>query len=127
MNAIAAIIVLILIVDFILHVTADVLNLRQLRGDLPVEFEQWYNADQYRKSQAYLRVNTRFGWVTASVNLMVLFAFWFVGGFAYLDQWVRSLHVLPVISGLIFFAAWRRRTTDKWLSRMAHPYLKCWA
>ena len=104
MNTIAVIIVMILIVDVLLNFTADILNLRQLRGDLPSEFEQWYDAQRYRKSQVYLRVNTRFGWVTAIVNLMVLFTFWFGGGFAYLDQWVRSLQVAPVLSGLVFFA-----------------------
>lgn len=102
MNLIAVIILLALISNFVLDLIADVLNLRHMKDDVPAEFRDVYDAERYRKSQAYLRTNTRFGWVAESVDLLVLLFFWFAGGFAWLDGWCRSLGFGPVVTGLIF-------------------------
>ena len=61
-----------------------------------------YDETQYQKSQDYLRVTTRFGFITETVNLVALLLFWFLGGFARLDLWVRSLEWGPVPSGLVY-------------------------
>lgn len=102
MNFIALIIMSALLADLALNLTADVLNLRQLREVLPPRLEGWYDAEQYRRSQQYLRINTRFSWITRLVDLAVLLSFWFCGGFAWLDGWVRGLGCTPVVSGLIY-------------------------
>ena len=105
MNIIAIIILIALLFDFVLNCLADYLNLSMLRDDLPRDFEGVYNAERYRKSQEYLKVNTRFGWVTASFDLIVLLAFWFGQGFPLLDDWVRAFSYGPIICGLIYTAA----------------------
>jgi STE24 endopeptidase len=105
MNLIAFIILVALLFDFILNLLADYLNLTQLRGDLPQDFEEVYDPERYRQSQEYLKVNTRFGWVTASFDLIVILAFWFGKGFPLLDEGVRSFNYGPIISGLIYMAA----------------------
>ena len=64
-----------------------------------------YDADQYQKSQDYLRVNTRFGWISAIFNLIVLLSFWFLGGFQVMDNWVRSFEMGPIPTGLIYMGA----------------------
>lgn len=102
MNFIALIILTALLIDLVLNLTADVLNLRQLSEVLPRRLEGWYDAEQYRRSQQYLRVNTRFGWITRLVDLCVLLLFWFGGGFAWMDGWVRGLNDPPVVAGLIY-------------------------
>jgi STE24 endopeptidase len=102
MNSIAIIILTALILDTLLNLIADILNLRQLRGELPPEFVDWYDPEQYLRSQRYLRERTRFGWVSGGFDLSVLMIFWFSGGFAYLDAWVRGLGFSPVFTGLIF-------------------------
>ena len=66
MNVIAVIILVTLVVDYILHGLADVLNLKMLQKELPEAFQGVYDKDRYGKSQEYLRVNTRFGWVARS-------------------------------------------------------------
>jgi STE24 endopeptidase len=104
MNIIALIILLALLVDFFLNALADYLNLTRLRDDLPAAFKGVYDPDRYRQSQAYLRANTRFGWITAAFDLIVLLAFWFGKGFPFLDQWVRSFNYGPVVCGLIYMA-----------------------
>jgi STE24 endopeptidase len=102
MNLIAVIILVTIAIDFILNAWADYLNLKTLRPDVPEAFKGVYEPDQYRKSQQYLRVNTRFGWITGSLNVVLLLVFWFVKGFPLLDQWVRSWNLSPILSGLIF-------------------------
>ena len=73
-----------------------------LQTDLPEPFQGVYDTHQYRKSQDYLRVNTRFGWVTAVVNLVAILFFWFQGGFPAMDNWVQSFGKGPVLTGLMY-------------------------
>jgi len=102
MNGIALIILLTIVFDYMLHVSADFLNLKGLQTELPESFRGLYDPERYRKSQDYLRVNTRFGWITGAFNLTVLLCFWFFKGFFIVDQWIRSFDYGPVTSGLIY-------------------------
>ncbi|QTA85474.1 M48 family metallopeptidase [Desulfonema magnum] len=102
MNFIAVIILLTIVADFVLHTLADVLNLRMLGDKVPEPFQGVYDTERYRQSQEYLRVNTRFGWITALFDISVLFVFWFGKGFLFLDQWSRSWNQGPVLTGLIY-------------------------
>jgi len=102
LNTIAIIILAAIIFDVVINIVADVLNLKMLQAQVPETFQGVYNADQYRKSQDYLRVNTRFGWITAVVNLVAVLLFWFLGGFPAIDNWVRSFGNGPVLTGLIY-------------------------
>jgi len=104
-SSIAAIVLVAIFVDLALRGLADFLNLRMLRDELPETFRGLYDADRYRKSQEYLRylrVNTRFEWVTSTFNILVFLVFWFGKGFPLLDQWVRSLNQGAVLTGLIY-------------------------
>ena len=104
MNTIAFIILIALVFELVLNGIADYLNLAMLKDDLPRDFEGVYDSERYRKSQDYLKVNTRFGWITAAFNLMVLLLFWFGKGFPLLDDWVRSFNYGPIICGLVYTA-----------------------
>ncbi len=102
MNFISIIILVTIASDIILHAIADFLNIKQLKNRLPDEFKDLYDADQYRKSQEYLRANTRFGWVTSTVDTGAILLIWFAKGFPFLDHWVRSFNHGPVIAGLLY-------------------------
>lgn len=102
MNIIAIIILAAMLMDTFLELAADLLNLKQLSPTLPDGFKEWYEPGEYKRSQNYLRVNTRFGWLVAVVNLAVILGFWFGGGFAWLDQWVRGLQWPPLVSGCLY-------------------------
>jgi STE24 endopeptidase len=105
MNTIALIILITIIFEFFLSGFADYLNLKMLRKDLPDAFRDVYDADRYQKSQEYLKVNTRFGWITATFNITLILVFWFGKGFPLLDKWVRSFADGPIVCGLIYMAA----------------------
>ena len=86
MNTIAFIILCAIVMDFFLSGLADYLNLKMLRSDLPAPFQGVYDPDRYRKSQQYLKINTRFGWITGTFNILVILLFWFGKGFPLLDE-----------------------------------------
>ncbi|BBO67336.1 peptidase M48 [Desulfosarcina alkanivorans] len=102
MNWIAWTILFFLSADFLLHLLADRLNLGAISDRIPLPFEGRFDPQTYRQSQAYLRANTRFGQTTAAVDLLVLLAFWFGGGFAIVDDWTRSLGWGPLATGLAY-------------------------
>jgi len=82
--------------------TGILLNLRALSPEVPAAFADVYDADTYRRSQEYTKARTRLGIVGSLFDLAVLLAFWFAGGFGWLDRLVRSFHVGPIWTGLIF-------------------------
>ncbi len=104
MNIIALIILFALLFDFVLNGLSDYLNLTRLQEDLPEAFEGVYDPERYRKSQEYLKVNTRFGWIIAIFDLIVLLVFWFGRGFPLLDEWVRSFGYGSILCGLMYIA-----------------------
>lgn len=102
MNAYAVVVLLALVGEHALNVSADLLNLKALDPELPSEFSDVYDAARYRRSQEYTRVRTRFGLVSSTVHLVALLTFWFAGGFAWLDGIVRSFELSAIPTGLLF-------------------------
>ncbi|MGD2272774.1 MAG: M48 family metallopeptidase [Desulfobacterales bacterium] len=102
MNVIGLIILIAIFFDLAVNALADFFNLKMLRKDLPESFRDTYDPQRYRRSQEYLRVNTRFGWVTSALNIALILIFWFGKGFPMSDQWVRSLNQGPVVTGLLY-------------------------
>ncbi|KPA12525.1 peptidase M48 [Candidatus Magnetomorum sp. HK-1] len=104
MNWIAWIIISALVIDYLFHLIADIANLKQLSPEIPESFKNVYDAEQYAKSQEYLKVNTKFDWWASSLDLLLILCFWFGHGFSYLDHWVRSFQFGPIGSGLIYIS-----------------------
>ncbi len=102
MNLIGVIILVTLAAEFVLNVTAEILNLRCQSNELPEGFRGVYSPERYRQSQAYLKTRTRFGWVAATFDLALLLLFWFGGGFEFLDNLVRPWGYGPVITGMLY-------------------------
>jgi STE24 endopeptidase len=102
MNLYAAIILFTILFGEVLDLVADLLNLKALRSDLPEEFTDVYDAETYRKSQEYVRVTTRFGFVTSTFGLLLTLIFWFAGGFNYLDRIVRGWGQHLIVTGVLY-------------------------
>jgi len=102
MNIYAIIILTTILLELVLNLISDLLNLKNLSGELPDEFEGVFNAEDYKKSQEYTKVNTRFGFITSIFGLTVMLVFWFSGGFNYLDNIVRTWNLNPIWNGLIY-------------------------
>ena len=102
MNAIGLAILTSLILEFGLRILSEVLNLRSSQAELPETFKGFYDDGRYRRSQEYLGARTRFGWCSATTFLAVTIALWFGGGFGFLDERVRSWHLHPVLTGMLY-------------------------
>ncbi len=102
MNIYAVIILVALLVDFILKLSGNLLNLKALKLELPSELQAIYKPEEYRKSQEYLRVNTKFSLLESSFTLAIMLVFWFVHGFNWFDGVVSGWHFVPVVSGLFY-------------------------
>jgi STE24 endopeptidase len=105
LNAYAILVVVALVGGWLVNRVADALNLRSLAPELPEEFCDTYDAERYRRSQAYTREKTRFGFWPATVELAALLAFWFAGWFEWLDEHVRALGWGAIPSGLAYVGA----------------------
>jgi STE24 endopeptidase len=101
-NTYAVIILTALLAEYLLNVVSDLLNLRHLQPDLPAEFADTFDEAEYERAQEYTRVRTRFGLVSSTFGLVVLLAFWFAGGFEWLDTIVRGWGVGPLVTGLLY-------------------------
>jgi STE24 endopeptidase len=93
-----------LIFSWLLNLIANYLNLRALQPELPDVFADVFSPEKYRRSQDYTKHQTRFGLVSGTFDLIVLLAFWFAGGFNWLDHLVRSYAESPILAGLLFLA-----------------------
>lgn len=102
MNIFSIIILATLAVDFILNLVADLYNIKSLDQGLPGEFQSVYDEDTYLRSQEYTKVNTRFGILTSSFNLILLLIFWFAGGFNWLDEIVCGWELGTIWTGLAY-------------------------
>ena len=103
MNIYLWIILAALLVDYFLHALSRLLDLKNLSINLPDEFVDHYSPEEYARSQEYLRENTRFSYLTSSFDLILILLVILMGGFNFVDMWVRDFGFLPLISGLIFF------------------------
>lgn len=81
---------------------ADRLNLKALQKTLPEEFVGIYDQKAYERSQEYTKVKIQFGWIEKSFGFVIFLLFWWLGGFNYLDQFVRGFNFYPVFLGLIY-------------------------
>ena len=102
MNTYLIIILSIIIVDYILDIVVDTLNVKHVKTDLPKEFEDYYDAEKYKKAQNYLKENTRFGIIVDSIITPITVAFILIGGFNYVDQIARGFQTSPIPTGLVF-------------------------
>lgn len=102
MNVYLIVILAILIGEYALESIVGFLNMRCAHGMLPQEFEGFYDADKYRKSQDYLKVNTRFDFLQGGAVTAFIVIFILLGGFDCIDRFARGFDLNLILTGLIF-------------------------
>lgn len=93
----------IIIVDFLFERWLDYLNLSHFKPDLPLELKGIYSRDKYRKSQQYLKANSRFSMISATFSFTLILLMLAFFGFAWLDELVRHLSPNDYTRTLLFF------------------------
>ncbi|MBL0059369.1 MAG: M48 family metallopeptidase [Elusimicrobia bacterium] len=81
---------------------AEWLNVSALKKDPPPGFEDVYDGKKYARAQDYTRAKTRFGFVDSSLKLAGLLAFWFLGGFGFMDRFAGSFGFSEIPTGVIY-------------------------
>ncbi len=102
MNLFFVVILAALLVDYILDLVSNLLNLQALKFELPPGLTDIYTPEDYRKSQEYLRISTRFGLIQNTSALIITLVFWFLRGFNYFDRIVQAWGFSTIISGLLY-------------------------
>ena len=97
------IIIAFIVISFAIDQFLDWLNAKHFDDPIPKELADVYDAETYRKSQEYKKVNAKFSTLTSSFMLVVTLLFFFLDGFAFVDQIARSISDNEIIVGLIFF------------------------
>lgn len=97
------IIIGILIFDYLFEQFLDYLNFTKRNPVLPKELIGIYNEEKYKKSQDYDIANYHFSIITSSFNLLLILAFLYLSGFAFVDEFARTYSSNPIIIALIFF------------------------
>ncbi|MFV9691116.1 MAG: M48 family metallopeptidase [Desulfobacteria bacterium] len=96
------IILSIIIGNYLLDIVVETLNVRHAKSDLPEEYKGYYDAEEYKKTQDYLKGNTRFEIISGTITTPITVAFILIGGFNLVDQIARSFNFGPISTGLIF-------------------------
>jgi len=97
------IIITILVLNFIIDKILDSLNAKHYNDPIPEELSDVYNKEEYEKSQRYKKENDRFGAITSFVSLIATLAFFFFDGFAFVDEWARTISNNNISIALLFF------------------------
>lgn len=97
------IIIFLVLFEYVAERVLDYLNSTWWSNELPRELEGIYDPDEYRRSQEYLRVNTRFSILTGTFSLVLLLLMLFLDGFAWLDSWIRQHTENPILMAILFF------------------------
>ena len=103
MNIYFAIIIGIIVFEYLLSFVVKILNIKALDPGLPKEFEDTFDQDKYAKSQEYTKTNTNFSFITSTFSLIVSLSFIFGGFYNTIDLYVRDLGYNEKITGLCFF------------------------
>jgi STE24 endopeptidase len=93
----------ILLLEFALETLLDFLNAQKFGEPVPPELANLYEPEEYKKSQAYKKVNFRFGLLSSGISFLLLLGFLLFGGFDWVDSIARSLSGNPMVQSLLFF------------------------
>lgn len=97
------IIVIILIVQYLVDTVLKILNARRFDDPLPEEVSDLMDQEEYRKAQAYKKVNFKFGMISTTFSTLLTILFLVLGGFEWIDQVTRGVTEHPVLMALVYF------------------------
>ncbi|WP_299224678.1 M48 family metallopeptidase [uncultured Psychroserpens sp.] len=102
-NTLFNIIICIIVISFLVHKILDALNAKHYDDAIPLELQDVYHENEYKKSQAYKKTNYKFGIWSSLFSITLTLGFLFLDGFEYIDQIARTYSENPIGIALIFF------------------------
>lgn len=104
MNIYFIVIFAVLVGSYLLDLASDWLNVRNLKEELPSEFEGWCDTKKYKTSQRYLWETTKFGIAVDTFHTVLYLALILTGVFNLVDVFARRFGMGTIPTGLIFAA-----------------------
>ena len=105
MNIYGVCVLIALLADYGLHTASDALNLKALNGKVPESVASLYGPEGLDRAKRYVSAVTTDAMIERSIGLVILFAFWLLGGFNWLDLVVRQVTAGEVVRGLVFLGS----------------------
>lgn len=102
-TTILTILLAITVISYLFSEWLDYLNLRSLRKEIPEEIQPFYDRERYEKSVAYQRDQTRFSFISSAFSFALSLAMLMMGGFGWLDQWLRLSFQNEILLAISFF------------------------
>lgn len=97
------IILAILVFEYILERILAYLNSTYWSDHLPKELIGIYDEEKYRKSMAYEKQKQKFGLVVNTLTFLAMLVVLTLGGFGWLDHFIRNYTENPFLMALLFF------------------------
>ncbi|MFO7869718.1 MAG: M48 family metallopeptidase [Bacteroidales bacterium] len=104
-TTIFAIIITVLVFDYVLERFLDILNNKNRNSQIPEEVNDIYNEEEYTKQQSYEHDKTRMDIITSTFSILVMLGMLFFDGFAYVDSYIYNTFegISHIGAGLLFF------------------------
>lgn len=81
----------------------EFLNYKNISSEIPPEAKGIYDEEKYRKMMEYHKVNYRFDVLSDTFSFVLTLSVLVFGGFAWLDNFVRTYTENPILMALLFF------------------------
>jgi len=92
-----------LVISFVIDQILDYLNAKHFNDPLPSELQDVFDEEEYKKSQRYKKERYKFGILTSAISLIATLLFFYLDGFAYVDNLSRAFSSNEIIIALVFF------------------------
>ncbi|MBY0425087.1 MAG: M48 family metallopeptidase, partial [Cytophagales bacterium] len=89
--------------EFVWELILDILNIRNMKGELPDSLKGIYEPEKYLSSLNYQRAQANFGRINSGFTFILSLIMLTTGGFGWLDTYLRAFFPNPMILGLVFF------------------------
>lgn len=97
------IILIIIIAGFVFDQWINYLNTTTLSNTLPESLKGFYDEATYSRQQDYEKVNYKFSLVSDVFSFAAILGMLFLGGFAWIDELVRSWSGSAILQSILFF------------------------
>ena len=91
-----------IIIEYLLTSISSVLDIKNIKPIIPLDFKKAYDGEKYVRSQEYLKARTRFGLFSSTFSLGLILIVIHSDVFGYLDQYVRLQTENYILQGLLF-------------------------
>lgn len=92
-----------MVISFVIDQILDYLNAKHFNDPLPSELLDVFDEEEYKKSQRYKKERYKFGILTSAISLIATLLFFYLDGFAYVDNLSRAVSSNEIIIALVFF------------------------